>query len=155
MGGITPIHGASILVYNVAIACVLVEVVFDEQLSEFGVLVVDSNGKAPIVGGADEIVDYVAEVLFFLFILLGHLIAVIKLNIISGINRFIAAIHFLVEELLIMVSSISLIGKLLVNICFSLSTSAWNASQLLLMVYALFSIDLMIPVLYLSGAMLW
>ena len=70
-----------------AIACILVEVVFDEQLSEFGVLVVDSNGKASIVAGADEIVDYVPEVLFFLFILLGHLIAVIKLNIISGINR--------------------------------------------------------------------
>ena len=83
-----------------AIACILVEVVFDEQLSEFGVLVVDSNGKASIVAGADEIVDYVPEVLFFLFILLGHLIAVIKLNIISVINRFIAAIHFLVEELL-------------------------------------------------------
>ena len=65
MGGITPIHGASILVYNVAIACILVEVVFDEQLSEFGVLVVDSNGKASIVAGADEIVDYVPEVLFF------------------------------------------------------------------------------------------
>ena len=41
------------------------------------------------MAGADEIVDYVPEVLSFLFILLGHLIAVKKLNIISGINRFI------------------------------------------------------------------
>ena len=73
--------------YNVAIAMVVV--VFDEQLSEFGVLVVDSNGKASIVAGADEIVDYFPEVLFFLFILLGDLIAVKKLNIINGINRFI------------------------------------------------------------------
>ena len=80
--------------YNVAIACVLVEVVFDEQLSEFGALVVDSNGKASIVAGA------IMKLLtmfrrFSLFILLRHLTAVMNLNIISGINRFIAAIHFL------------------------------------------------------------
>ena len=82
-----------------AIACVLVEVGFDEQLSEFGALVVDSNGKASIVAGAEEIVDYVTEVLF-LFVLLGHLTVVIKLNIFVGINRFVAVIHFVVEELL-------------------------------------------------------
>ena len=70
MGEITLVHGASILAHNMAIACVLVEVVFDEQLSEFGALVVDSNGKASIVAGADEIVDYVTEVLFLLFVLL-------------------------------------------------------------------------------------
>ena len=29
---------------NLAIACVLVEVVFDKQFPEFGALVVDSNG---------------------------------------------------------------------------------------------------------------
>ena len=55
------IHVSSILVCNVAFACVLVAVVFDEQLSEFGALVVDGNGKASIVAGADEIVDYVPE----------------------------------------------------------------------------------------------
>ena len=69
MGGIILIHGASLLVYNVAIACVLVEVVFDEHLSEFGALVLDNNGRASIVAEADEIVYYVTEVLF-LFVLL-------------------------------------------------------------------------------------
>ena len=61
LGGTTPIHVFYILLCNVAIACVLVAVVFDEQLSEFGALVVDGNGKASIVAGADEIVDYVPE----------------------------------------------------------------------------------------------
>ena len=59
-----------ISVDSVAIAYVLVEVVFDKQLSEFCALVGDSNGKASIGAGADEIIDYVTEVLFFLFVLL-------------------------------------------------------------------------------------
>ena len=53
-GGIRSVHGASILVYNAVIVCVMGELVFDEQLPEFGALVVDSNGKASTGAGADK-----------------------------------------------------------------------------------------------------